>query len=95
MQELTTERQHTETEIKIWHEDRGCRYCYICNKHFVAGDEVYLLQKNLSKGRHASCLRKPAKVKEDFSGRPSASFTGRRRRNGGHGYSGGDGFQNI
>lgn len=94
MQELTTARQHTETEIKIWHEKWNCKYCYICKNYFVVGDQIYPLL-NLSRARHAACLRKPAEFKEDSSGRPSASLTGRRRRNGGHGYSGGDGFQDI
>jgi hypothetical protein len=89
---LTTERQSTEGQKRLWREETKCKCCYICKKNFRVGDEIYVVLQGAPNARHASCARHPAKVKE--VSRPS-SGTGKRRRCGGHGWSGGDGFVDL
>lgn len=89
---LTTERQTTEGFKKPWY--KGCKstYCYVCKENFKEGDEIHVLLNAPPNARHHFCARKP--VVEKGKHRP-ASGTGKRRRCGGHGWSGGDGFVDL
>lgn len=89
----TTEKQFDETGPNVWSAPEATGYCSICHQRITVGQEYYAI--GVSTGfhlnrRHSSCARKPKKPVQQ--GGPQASITGKRRRTGGHGFSGGDGF---
>jgi hypothetical protein len=67
-------------------------YCTVC-KTFAYDGEFYKLKDNKYIGRHVTCIPKnvlrPDQKEED---RLSRALSRKRRRAGGHGYSGGDGW---
>jgi hypothetical protein len=85
---------------RVWKGPRKARKCYVCKKQFEDGDLYYeSVKSDYFKARHTTCARTLTKSRQEIDGntervtsRPEASPTGRRRRAGGHGYSGGDGF---
>ncbi len=72
------------------------KFCFVCRTSVPAGTEVERIGGNLFMFRHATCVPKPKKPKPapaESPGSPRGAV--KRRRAGGHGYTGGDGFVRL
>ena len=83
------------------------RYCIICKNRVLAGEQYVQVPGHKYIGRHVTCqpksdwdenYKKNNNLDEDVIRkklRPKLLGSDQRRRAGGHGYSGGDGFVDI
>ena len=71
-------------------------YCNVCRGDINIGQEYATFPNNKYSCRHVTCIPKPSK-KPKFDVLPKRKIKGgpKRRRAGGHGYTGGDGFVDI
>lgn len=94
------EQRDFERLITIPPKERA--YCTVC-KTFATEGEFYRFKENKYVGRHLTCTpkhpRRPRSVTEDEQKREddknSRATSAKRRRAGGHGYTGGDGWVSI
>jgi hypothetical protein len=75
---------------------KGNEYCVFCKKYSKAGKPFFVLVENETIGRHVKCKPRKYKREPQLSIREDFVFGGaKRRRAGGHAYSGGDGWIEI
>lgn len=71
-------------------------YCNVCRKDIQVGEEYAVFPNNRYSCRHPTCIPKSKpKPKVDELPKKKIKGSAKRRRAGGHGYTGGDGFVDI
>ena len=69
-------------------------YCNVCKKDIAVGESYEVAVNNKFSCRHATCIPKSKPRKPKKEERPPSNST-KRRKAGGHGYTGGDGWVSL
>lgn len=91
----SAERHENEIGPKIWTTEGVTGCCCVCRERITLGQKYYVTL-HYGVRRHKDCAKNVREYVDPAAPtRPKASGSGVRRRNCGHGYSGGDGMSDF